>query len=82
MTLTVGDLKKALENVPDDLPLHKWAGAGDWKAVTTENVGTIVGTIMLMQSKADPTYYAWENDSTWSKHKRRFRKPFKAFVFM
>lgn len=72
---TVGELKAALADLPDDMPIHRRGDLGDRPA------GMTLVLLGLAQAKQDASYFAdIENDEVWSKpkHRKEFGSAFKA----
>lgn len=72
---TVGELRKLLEGLPDDMPLHQRGNLGEFLR------GIWLFRRKLAEAKGEAGYYAdIEHDQVWSKPEKRgtFGKTFDA----
>lgn len=61
---TVGELRAALDKLPDDMPIHHRGNMGDFPP------GATLALITLASSNAEPDYFAAiDIDTAWSKER-------------
>ena len=72
---TIGDLRSAIRDLPDDTPVHSKGNDGGWPQ------GTIISIKPLARATIEPNYIADPSERIWFKVKGKFDISFTAVIF-